>query len=100
MTVDCGSDVTFTGEENIEVFNSSDWAERGFCKKCGTHLFYRLKQSRQYFIPLGIMDKSKDLHFTHQVYYDHKPDNYEFKNDTQTMTEAEIIAMYSPNQDK
>ncbi len=37
MVVDCGADVTFKGEENISVFNSSLWAERGYCNKCGSH---------------------------------------------------------------
>ncbi len=45
MAVDCGTDVSFEGEENISVFKSSEWAERGFCNKCGSHLFYRLKES-------------------------------------------------------
>ena len=43
MAVDCGTDVSFEGEENISVYSSSEWAERGFCKECGSHLFYRLK---------------------------------------------------------
>ena len=25
---------------------SSAWAERGFCKNCGSHLFYRLKENK------------------------------------------------------
>jgi hypothetical protein len=27
------------------VYDSSPWAQRGFCGQCGTHLFYRLKES-------------------------------------------------------
>lgn len=45
LVIDCGSDINFTGEENITVYQSSEWAERGFCNKCGSHLFYRLKQN-------------------------------------------------------
>ena len=52
MTVDCGHDVTFKGEENIQMYDSSEWAERGFCKKCGTNLFYRLKKANQYFVSI------------------------------------------------
>jgi len=40
MEVDCSTDISFKGEEAIGVYNSSSWAERGFCKKCGSHLFY------------------------------------------------------------
>jgi len=39
MVVNCGSEVAFEGKENISVYSSSDWAERGFCKKCGSHIF-------------------------------------------------------------
>ena len=42
LAVDCGSKVTFEGQQHISCFNSSEWAERGFCKHCGTHLFYKL----------------------------------------------------------
>lgn len=35
--------VTFEGEENVSRYDSSAWAERGFCTRCGTNLFYRLK---------------------------------------------------------
>ena len=54
LAVDCGREVTFTGEDQIGIYNSSDWAERGFCKQCGTHLFYRIKASGDYIMPAGL----------------------------------------------
>ncbi len=51
-------------------------AERGFCKKCGSHLFYRLKQNSQYYIPVGIFDNDEGLVFEHQVFIDEKPEYY------------------------
>ena len=38
LSVDCGSDVVYEGKEHIVIYDSSAWAERGFCKKCGGHL--------------------------------------------------------------
>ncbi|MCW8999161.1 MAG: GFA family protein, partial [Kangiellaceae bacterium] len=61
MGVDCGSEVEFSNEDSITCFDSSEWAERGFCKKCGTHLFYRLKQSNQHILPIDIFDKTPEL---------------------------------------
>jgi hypothetical protein len=29
-------DVRFTGEDAIATYTSSDWAERGFCSRCGS----------------------------------------------------------------
>ncbi|MEQ9448085.1 MAG: GFA family protein, partial [Rhodospirillaceae bacterium] len=54
LAVDCGEHVTIDGEENVSIYQSSDWAERGFCGKCGTHLFYRLTQQPFYVIPVGL----------------------------------------------
>ncbi len=96
MAVDCGTDVSFQGEENISVFNSSEWAERGFCKKCGSHLFYRLKGSGQHIMPVGLFDDSDRFVFDHQVFVDEKPSYYCFSNETQDMTGPEVFAKYAP----
>ena len=83
-------------QENIEVFASSDWAERGFCKKCGSHLFYRLKQANQYIMPAGIFDNGEKLVFDHQIFIEEKPEYYSFANKTHNMTGAEVFAQYAP----
>jgi hypothetical protein len=96
MEVDCGTDVIFEGEDHITVYDSSEWAQRGFCKKCGSHLFYRLKETRQYMIPAGLFDDQEYFVFDNQVFIDRKPSFYNFANKTKNMTEAEIFEMYSP----
>ena len=96
LGVDCGSDVSFEGKENISVFNSSDWAERAFCKKCGTHLFYRLKENNQYFMPIGLFDDRKDVVFDHQIFIEEKPSFYSFANETKNMTGEEVFAQFAP----
>jgi hypothetical protein len=95
MAVDCGTDVSIQGEENVTVFNSSEWAERGFCNKCGSSLFYRLKQDNKYFVPAGLLDGAKELKLDHQIFIDEKPDYYCFANETQNMTGAEVFAMFA-----
>ena len=94
MEIDCGTDVSFEGENDIRVYDSSSWAERGFCSKCGTHLFYRLKESKQHMVPVGIFDDQEHLVFENQVFIDKKPSYYSFSNKTNDMTEAEIFEMY------
>lgn len=84
------------GEENISVFDLSAWAERGFCKKCGTHLFYRIKQTPQYIVAAGLLDGDASFVFDHQVFIDEKPAYYEFSNKTKDMTGAEVFAKYAP----
>jgi len=98
MAVNCGTEVAFEGEENITVYNSSDWAERGFCNKCGSHLFYRLKESNEHQMPVGLFDNQEGFDFNLQVFVDRKPSFYSFSNKTNEMTEAEVIEKFAPSQ--
>lgn len=97
LSVSAGSMVNFEGSENISVYDSSPWAERGFCSKCGSGLFYRLKSNQHYMIPMGLFDNCDEMVFNLQVYIDKKPNCYSFAEQTNTMTEAEVIAMYAPD---
>ncbi len=96
LAVDCGTDVSFAGTEHISVYESSEWAERGFCNVCGSHLFYRLKDSRQYIMPVGLFADGTGLVFDHQIFIDEKPGYYDFANETKKMTGAEVFAAFAP----
>ncbi len=96
MEITCGADVVIDGAENVSVFDSSKWAERGFCKLCGTHLFYRLKGTGQHMIPVGLFDDSDDLVLDHEVFIDEKPAFYSFAEKTEQMTGAELFAKFAP----
>ena len=96
LAQDCGSDVRFQGEEHIGLYDSSDWAQRGFCNQCGTYLFYRLKQTGQTIMPVGLFYSQDDLVFDHQIFIDRKPGYDAFANETRDLTEAEVFAMYAP----
>lgn len=95
FAVQCGTDVVLEGDENVTIFDSSPWAERGFCAKCGTNLFYRLKSTQSYYVPLGLFPTLPDLEMDMQYFSDRKPDYYCFSNQTKEMTEAEIMAYFA-----
>jgi hypothetical protein len=38
-------------------FESSAWANRGFCQLCGTHLYYTVKGSQSYNVPVGLFSQ-------------------------------------------
>jgi len=96
MEVSCGSDVTIDGEEFVSVYDSSEWAERGFCSRCGTHLFYRLKENQQHMVPVGLLDDDEQLVFDSQVFIDAKPGYYDFSNKTENLTGAQLFAKFAP----
>ena len=95
MAVNCQV-VAFEGQDNIGRIRSSDWAERGFCKKCGSNLFYHFVESSDYQIAAGLFDDQSKLRMSLQVFTDRKPEFYEFANDTKMMTGAEVVAMFAP----
>ena len=96
LMVNAGKGISFTGEANVVRYQSSDWAERGFCRNCGTHLFYHLKPTGMYNVPLGMLENVDHLKFHLQIFIDRKPGHYAFSNETEMMTEAEVFARFAP----
>lgn len=97
MSIQVESGVSLKSVENIGIYQSSAWAERGFCKQCGTHLFYRISDGGPYFIPAGLFDEAV-LSLDHQVFIDEKPDYYSFSQVTPCMTGAEVFAQFSSDE--
>lgn len=95
MEVTCQK-VSFDGAENIGRIRSSDWAERGFCTKCGSNLFYHIIDAPEYQISAGLIDDPSDLQMSLQVFTDSKPQFYEIANKTKMMTGAEVYAEFAP----
>jgi hypothetical protein len=95
LAIEGGSNVQFDGADSISVFSSSAWAERGFCRTCGSHLFYRLKKEGHYWVPVGLLDEKEAWVSDQQVFIDEKPPFYSFANETKNLTGAELFAQYS-----
>jgi hypothetical protein len=87
----------WSGEENIRLYASSDWAERGFCGACGSSLFWRLKapgpMQGMMSLSAGSLDSLEGLELTTEVYIDYKPAGYAFAGERTRLTEAEVMAM-------
>jgi len=84
--------VTFEGTEHIRRFDSSEWAERGFCTHCGSHLFYRLKAQDHYILCLGAFDDPTPFSLTGEIFIDEKPAAYDLAGEHQRLTGAEFLA--------
>lgn len=90
-----------SGAEAITWFESSDWAERGFCKNCGSNLFYRLKgETPQYFVMVGAYDDQTVIKVSGQIFIDEKPAYYDFAGDIPSMTGEEVFASFLENPEK
>ena len=90
---------SFEGEENITVFDSSEWAERGFCGICGSNLFYRLKQTGHTIMCAGAFDDPSQFKLSSEIFVDNKSGGYAFAGDHPRLTEAETLAKFAPPED-
>jgi len=104
MSVHALGKVEFQGAENIQNYESSEWAERGFCTQCGSSLYYFLKPrpgvpDGETMLAAGSVDDQSDLTFDHEVYVDAAPGWYQFTDEASRhrMTEADILMMYGPD---
>jgi len=94
MSVAGGKSPVIKGSGHITVYRSSAWAERAFCARCGTHLFYRNTDTGDHYVAAGLFpDAPLELH--HQIFIDKKPDWYAFAGDSDCLTEAEVLARHA-----
>jgi hypothetical protein len=96
MVLDCADTMKVEDASNLGVYRSSEWAERCFCKQCGSVLFYRLIGKEFSAVSAEAFDDRSGLTFTSQIFIDNKPPYYEFANKTHNMTSAEVFAAFGP----
>lgn len=97
LAVDGGTDVRIQGAEQVGIYRSSDWAERAFCTACGTHLFYRLVETGDYEIPVGLLESAPAWSLEEEIFIDEKPSYYAFAQHTTELTGTEAMRRYSPD---
>lgn len=88
--------------ETLTWFRSSDWAERGFCSRCGASLFYRLTEhAGDVVIAAGSFDDPTAFNrLAREIFIDEKPGFYEFEGDRPRMTGAEAIAEFTGTEEQ
>ena len=86
----------FTGEENITHYPSSKWAERGFCKNCGTNLFFLFTPGNSYFMCVGAFDDASQFELKGEIYVDHQSRGDACAGELSLLTEAEFLAKFAP----
>ena len=79
----------------LGTYDSSDWAQRQFCTKCGTSLFYRLKDGSFTALPLPVLKNAKGFAFNTEIFIEEKPEYYDFAGERKRMTGAEVFAAFA-----
>src|SRR5690606_9332393 len=98
MALHC-EDVDIPENDALGVYRSSDWAERGFCKECGTPLFWRTHDHSMYAVSATAVEISEGLRLATETFIEEKPQYYAFANDTTKVTGAEWMAMFAEDRE-
>ena len=69
-------DIKFINKKNLRWFKSSKSAKRGFCKKCGASIFFKIKNSDNISIAAGMFDKPTKLKTMRNIFVGNKSDFY------------------------
>lgn len=73
--------VTFIEEEGLTWYDSSDFAKRGFCRFCGSSLFYRMNGEDGIGIAAGCLDEPTGLEIGKHIFVKDKGDYYTIDDD-------------------
>lgn len=87
--------VEFVGEGALGRRASSDWAERGFCRECGSTLFYFYAPEKKYTLSIGAFDEQAAFVLTGEIFIESKPAGYDLAGDHPRLTGAEAFAALS-----
>jgi hypothetical protein len=74
-------DVMFQKQDGLAWYRSSDFAQRGFCKECGSTLFWSGDGKDYLSIALGALDPPTGLKIAKHIYVVDKSDYYDITDD-------------------
>lgn len=92
--------VTWSGAEHIATRATSAWAERAWCRECGSCLYFKVTQAGEWAggldMPLGIFDDPDGFAITHEIYVDFKSDSYAYAGEAgrRRLTRADCVARF------
>lgn len=90
FAVACVDGYDIQGEDHVTWYESSEHGERGFCKNCGTHLFFRTKDGA-YKGVMASFTHAADLTIGEHIFVDKKPFDYDFADTSPRLTEEDFL---------
>jgi len=73
-------DVRITGRPYLKWYNSSSFARRGFCVKCGSSLFWQRRTGGTISIAAGSLNAPTNLATTRHIFVAHMGDYYKISD--------------------
>ena len=93
------SDLEIEGEDAIGTYCASDWGERGYCKHCGSVLFWRMQGKTAQSVSVGLLNDQSGLRLSEEIFVDYRPDWMPPFPGASQSTEAQEMAKLKAYQD-
>ena len=77
------AELRFTADEGLTWYESSSFAKRGFCRFCGSSLFYRTNDEAGIGIAAGCLDAPTGLEVSKHIFVKDKGDYYDICDDAE-----------------
>jgi hypothetical protein len=71
------ADFTLDEEETLRWYRSSDKAERGFCSRCGSNLFWRMIGGDAISMTAGTLDRPTGMRIKYHIFCASRSDYYD-----------------------
>lgn len=86
----------FSGKENVQWCRTSHDAERGFCRLCGSKLFWREVGGAELDVTVGCLEKPTGIRIDRHIWVAHKGDYYEIADGLPLYAELSVGAQPLP----
>ena len=79
-------------------YQSSDWAERGFCDVCGSTLWYGTLHDGVKNLAAGLFDNAASAPLKLEFFADQCPQGYALSGDHKRLTTEQTTALFAPEE--
>jgi len=73
-------DFHYVKQETLRWYRSSDFAQRGFCNRCGASLFWSRDNSDVIAVAAGVLEQPSGLKTSANIFVDSKGDYYDISD--------------------
>jgi len=95
-----GGNMTIADDSTLSWYDSSPWARRGFCNKCGSHMFYQLKNETEMSVGVGMLDDSAGMEVAGQIFANSHPEWGPLDCSALENMDDELLAQYDVKPDR
>lgn len=85
-------------EGPVEIYRSSDWAERAFCRTCGSTLWYGTLADGARHLSAGLFPDAMGAPLKLEFFTDNCPEGYAFQGTHKKLSKEDTIALFAPHE--